>query len=325
MNFKILIPLFIALISFGNINAQLRKSGNNDVYTKSKKSVKNNRRTDLNAYKNNVFIMDNAFKSSDMEKVVSAYNNIKDLAKDELTRLNNNLIDLYAVPNKSENLNNRIEEVEKRLKKMQQRYQIFTKSDIDLDANSKSTIYAYNMIKQFGDYMQQNFEEFDNGGASNSEERNSQTADVKVDLKNSDGGGMISSKSSSNSAPKRNSELKNPEVKKYIDNQRLNVSSISKKSRELIKSLSAKDYVKANNLKQSIYADMQKTVNVDKQMSKRIENKEFEGLELHNSSLLKTIESETKLLQDFNKLRIPQDNSKLMSIINDFNRLNRYL
>ena len=70
---------------------------------------------------------------------------------------------------------------------------------------------------------------------------------------------------------------------------------------------------------------MQKTVNVDKQMSKRIENKEFEGLELNNSSLLKTIESETKLLQEFNKLRIPQDNSKLMSIINDFNRLNRYL
>ncbi len=307
----------------GTLNAQIRSKGSDQIHTKEKKVVNTTRKADLNNYKNSMFIIDNAYKSNDTNKVILGVNNIKLLAKKELDRVNNNLIDLFAIGSKSDNINKQIQNLEKRIKMMQQRYQIFSQANLDMDPRSKTSINAYSCMKQFGEYMEQNLNEFDL--AHKVDDQNKSTpAEVDIKLDKTVGGGMISSKSS-NTKSRRNREVKNPEIKKYIDNQRLNISVISRKSRELVKSLSEKDLEKANNIKQKLSIDMQKTMDVDKSMSKRIENEEFKDLEIDNSQLKNTIDEETKLIEEFKKLSIPKDNSRIMTVINDFNRLKRYL
>lgn len=319
--YTVLFTLF--LFVSGTLNAQIRSKGSDQIHTKEKKVVNTTRKADLNNYKNSMFIIDNAYKSNDTNKVILGVNNIKLLAKKELDRVNNNLIDLFAIGSKSDNINNQIQNLEKRIKMMQQRYQIFSQANLDMDPNSKTSINAYRSMKQFGEYMEQNLNEFDSGNGEIKQD-NTTPAEVEVKLDKTTGGGMISSKST-NSRSKRNREVKNPEIKKYIDNQRLNVSVISKKSRELVKSLAEQDLIKANSIKQKLSDDMQKTMDVDKSMSKRIENEEFKELGIDNSQLKNTIDEETKLIEEFKKLSIPKDNSRIMSVINDFNRLKRYL
>ncbi|PLX01997.1 MAG: hypothetical protein C0595_12510 [Marinilabiliales bacterium] len=313
----------LLLIVSGTLNAQIRSKGSDKVHTKEKKVVNSNRKADLVSYKNNMFIIDNAYKSNDTNKVILGVNNIKLLANNELDRANNNLIDLYAIGSKSNNISKQIQNLEKRIKMMQQRYRIFSQAKLDMDPTSKTSINAYRSMKQFVEYMEQNYNEFDSGNQDNNQNK-STPADVDIKLDRTVDGGMISSKSS-NTKSNRNNEIKNPEIKKYIDKQRLNISGISKKSRELVKSLSEKDLAAANKIKQKITVDMQKTMEFDKSMSQRIDKGEFKDLELNNSQLKMTIQDEEKLIEEFKKLNFPKDNSRIMSVINDFNRLKRYL
>lgn len=322
---KIYYTIVFTLLLFvsGTLNAQIRSKGSDQIHTKEKKFVNKSRRADLATYKNYMFIIDNAYKSNDTTKVVLGVNNIKLLAKNELDRVNNNLIDLYSIGSKSDNINQQIQDLEKRNKMMEQRYQIFSQVKLDMDPTSKASIYAYRSMKQFEEYMEKNLNEF-NSDKAEENQNNTTPAEVDIKLDKTVGGGMINSKSS-NSKSRRSRDIKNPEIKKYIDNQRLNVSVISKKSRELVKTLSEKDLLKANNIKQKLTVDMQKTMDVDKSMSKRIENEEFKDLGIKNTQLKSTIDEESKLIEEFKKLSIPKDNSRIMSIINDFNRLKRYL
>ena len=271
----------------------------------------------------NLFIIDNAYKSKDTNKVILGVNNLKLVAKNELDRVNNNLIDLYSIGSKSDNISKQIKDLEKRIKMMQQRYQIFSQANLDMDPTSKTSINAYRCMKQFGEYMEQNYIEFDSGN-QDSNKNKSTPADIDIKLDKNVDGGMINSKPS-NTKSRRNSEIKNPEIKKYIDKQRLNISGISKKSRELVKLLSENDLAAAKKIKQKITVDMQNTMDLDKSMLQRIDKGEFKDLNLNNSQLKMTIQDEDKLIEEFKKLNFPKDNSRIMSAINDFNRLKRYL
>lgn len=318
--------VFTLLLFFlsGILSAQIRSKGSKQIYTKEKKDINSSRRVDLINYKNNIFIIDNAFKAKDKEKIVSGINNIKALAKTELDRVNNNLIDLYSISSKSNNIKTRIKDLEQRIKMMNQRYNVFSRAGINMDSNSKAAIYAYSSMKQFGEYMEENLNEFELG--NNSDPTKTTPAEVDIKLDKTADGGMINSKSgNTNSGNRRKKEVKNPEIKKYIDNQRLNISVISKRSRELFNSLSENDLVEANDIKQKLTVDMKKTMEVDKSMSQRIEKGEFKDLGVNNSQLKKTIEEEDKLIEEFKKLNIPKDNSRIMVIIKEFNRLKRYL
>ncbi len=311
--------LTIMLLSIGLLNAQFTSNKDGKVHTKAKKEVTNTRQIDLAQYKNSIFLMENAIKSLDRQKVISLVEKIKSLAATEVNRANNDLIDLYANKQKSDEANAQISSLEKRIKLMEQRYNVIKDADFNGDPTSKQSAYVHSSIIQFKKYMQQNYDEIDLGKKARNQGGYTKTISVKLDTTH--GNGMIRSKAPSH----KRSKPENPELKKFYDQQRLGVSKVSKYSRELLTTLSSKDYSKANKVRENIIRQMNTISTNDDAMIKRIESQEFKELNLKPDVLKKTYAAETKMIAEFKKLNIPKDNSLMMNIINEFNRLQRHL
>lgn len=316
---SILLALLIGISASLNAQFTSKKTGDK-VHTKSKKEIKTSRQADLGQYKNQLFLIDNAIKSADKETVIKASDNIKVLAKTEIDRANNNLIDLYKMPSKSDKTKETIAKLEKRITLMKHRYDVFKNADMTIDPRSKQANYVYSSMKIFKKYMQENFDEFNAKKESGKSEYTPAKTDVKLDKP---GAGMISTTTKGNGI--KNSKSNNPEIKKYYDEQKKQISNVSKMSRELIMSLSSKKYDKANGIKTAIASEMQKVVNGDETMLKRVEAGEFKDEKISVAKMKSNIQRENNLITDIKKLKIPEDNSSIMDKINEFNRLNRIL
>jgi hypothetical protein len=308
----------LLLLSIGMLNAQFSSNKDDKVHTKTKKEVANSRQVDLAQYKYYQSLMESAIKSINKQGVINSVKKIESIAATEIDRANNNLIDLYGNKQKTDETRALISGLEKRIKQMQQRYKVIINADFNGDPTSKQSAYVHSSINQFKKYMQQNYDEFDLGKTPTNKGGYTPAMAVKLDTSHNQ---MISSKT----AAHKKSKPENPELKKFYDQQRLGISKVSKYSRELLTNLSSKDYGTANKVKENIIREMQVISANDDAMIKRIDSQEFEDLNLNPASLKRTYTSETKLIGEFKKLNIPKDNSAMMNIINEFNRLQRHL